>query len=152
LATLTGSTTIAFSPKRWPHGEVGLLAISYRGFRSTGTPSEIGLLTDGVAAFGWPAAESKSQIILLGQSFGSGVTVDIARRRPAIVVILVSGYLSVLSLAQTIYPYFPVALLIKDPFRSDLRIKRSGNRSWLSTGDVTLSFRFPRARRYDYPA
>ncbi|WP_161951932.1 alpha/beta hydrolase, partial [Sinorhizobium americanum] len=31
---------------------------------------------------------------------------------------------SVLSLAQTIYPYFPVALLIKDPFRSDLRIAK----------------------------
>ena len=33
-----------------------------------------------------------------------------------------SAYLSVLSLAQTYYPFFPVALLTKDPFRSDLKI------------------------------
>ncbi|MEY9198621.1 fermentation-respiration switch protein FrsA (DUF1100 family) [Sinorhizobium fredii] len=102
---------------------IGLLAISYRGYPgSTGTPSEVGLLTDGVAAFDWLAAGSEGPIIVLGQSLGSGVAIDTARRRPAIAVILVSGYLSVLSLAQTIYPYFPVALLIKDPFRSDLRI------------------------------
>ncbi|WP_165914087.1 alpha/beta hydrolase [Sinorhizobium americanum] len=104
---------------------IGLLAISYRGYPgSTGTPSEVGLLTDGVAAFDWLTAESESQIILLGQSLGSGVAIDTARRRPAVAVVLVSAYLSVLSLAQTIYPYFPVALLIKDPFRSDLRIAK----------------------------
>lgn len=102
---------------------IGLLAISYRGYPgSTGTPSEVGLLTDGVAAFDWLVAETESQIIVLGQSLGSGVAIDTARRRPAIAVILVSGYLSVLSLAQIHYPFFPVALLIKDPFRSDLRI------------------------------
>jgi fermentation-respiration switch protein FrsA (DUF1100 family) len=36
----------------------------------------------------------------------------------------VSAYLSVLSLAQTYYPFVPVALLVKDPFRSDLRIAK----------------------------
>jgi uncharacterized protein len=35
---------------------VGLLAISYRGYPgSTGSPSEAGLLTDGIAAFDWLA-------------------------------------------------------------------------------------------------
>lgn len=102
---------------------IGLLAISYRGYPgSTGAPSEAGLLTDGIAAFDWLAARTGDDIVLLGQSLGSGVAVNTARLRPASAAILVSPYLSVLSLAQAYYPFFPVALLIKDSFRSDLRI------------------------------
>ncbi len=102
---------------------IGLLAISYRGYPgSTGTPSEAGLLTDGIAAFDWLSARAGSEIIVLGQSLGSAVAVNTARLRPASAAILVSPFLSVLSVAQAYYPFFPVALLIKDPFRSDLRI------------------------------
>ena len=61
---------------------------------------------------------------MLGQSLGSGVAVSTAGHRPAVAVILVSAYLSVLSLAQTHYPFVPVALLIKDPYRSDLKIAK----------------------------
>lgn len=101
----------------------GLLAISYRGYPgSTGSPSEIGLLADGLAAFDWLAGRTEGKIVLLGQSLGSGVAVNTAGQRPASGVILVSAYLSVLSLAQAHYPFFPVSLLLKDPFRSDLRI------------------------------
>ncbi len=102
---------------------IGLLAVSYRGYAgSTGSPTEEGLLTDGLAAFDWLSAQTGGEIVLLGQSLGSGVAVNAAAQRPAAGVILVSAYLSVLSLAQTHYPFLPVALLIKDSFRSDLRI------------------------------
>jgi uncharacterized protein len=104
---------------------VGILAISYRGYpESTGSPSEEGLLTDGIAAFDWLSVRSKSKIIVLGRSLGTGVAVNTAAQRPAFGVILVSPYLSVLSVAQTHYPFFPVALLIKDPFHSDLKIAK----------------------------
>ena len=104
---------------------IGLLAISYRGYPgSTGSPSEDGLLTDGIAAYDWLSARSGSEIVVLGQSLGSGVAVNTAGQRPAAAVILVSAYLSVVSLAQTHYPLLPVALLIKDPFRSDLKIAK----------------------------
>lgn len=104
------------------HG-IGLLAISYRGYPgSTGSPSEDGLLTDGLAAFDWLSVQGDSAIVLLGQSLGSGIAVNTAAERPAGGVILVSAYLSVLSLAKNQYPFLPVAALIKDPFRSDLRI------------------------------
>ena len=104
---------------------IGLLAISYRGYPgSTGSPTEEGLLTDGIAAFDWLSVRSESEIVLLGQSLGSGVAVNTAAQRPAVAVILASAYLSVLSLAQTHYPFVPVALLIKDPFRSDLKIAK----------------------------
>ncbi|WEX89038.1 alpha/beta hydrolase [Sinorhizobium garamanticum] len=102
---------------------IGLLAISYRGYPgSTGTPSEVGLLTDGLAAYDWLSGRTEGKIVVIGQSLGSGVAVNTAWQRPASAVVLVSAYLSVLSLAQAQYPFFPVSLLLKDPFRSDLRI------------------------------
>lgn len=102
---------------------IGFLALSYRGYPgSTGSPSETGLLLDGLAAFDWLSARGDGGIVLLGQSLGSGVAVNTAAERPATGAILVSAYLSVLSVAQAQYPFLPVAPLIRDPFRSDLRI------------------------------
>ena len=104
---------------------IGLLAISYRGYPgSTGSPSEDGLLTDGIAAFDWLARQSEGEIVVLGQSLGSGVAVNTAGQRPADGVSLVSTYLSLQSLAQTHYPFLPVVPLIKDSFRSDLKIAK----------------------------
>lgn len=106
---------------------IGLLAISYRGYPgSTGSPSEQGLLTDGIAAFDWLSAQAGSGIVVLGRSLGTGVAVNTAGQRPAVGLILVSPYLSVLSVAQTHYPFLPVEALLKDPFRSDLNIGKVG--------------------------
>jgi fermentation-respiration switch protein FrsA (DUF1100 family) len=102
---------------------IGLLALSYRGYPgSTGAPSETGLMIDGLAAFDWLAEQGDGRVVLLGQSLGSAVAVNTAAERDAARVILLSAYLSVLALAQAHYPWLPVAPLIKDPFRSDLRI------------------------------
>ncbi|MBB4576939.1 hypothetical protein GGI59_005843 [Rhizobium lentis] len=104
---------------------IGLLAISYRGYPgSTGSPSEQGLLTDGIAAFDWLSAQTKSGIVVLGRSLGTGVAVNTAGQRPAVGLVLVSPYLSVLSVAQMHYPFLPVEFLLKDPFRSDLNIAK----------------------------
>lgn len=104
------------------HG-IGLLAVSYRGYgRSTGTPGEAGLLVDGLAAYDWLARRAKNPIAILGQSLGSGVAVHVASQRPASGVVLVSPYTSVLAVAQSAYPFVPVAPLLKHPFRSDLAI------------------------------
>lgn len=102
---------------------IGLLAVSYRGYPgSTGSPSEAGLLIDGVAAFDWLSERSEGGIVVLGQSLGSGVAVNTAAQRSVAGVILVSAYESVLALAKSHYPYLPVGLLLKDRFRSDLKI------------------------------
>ncbi|MBX5081567.1 alpha/beta hydrolase [Rhizobium lentis] len=102
---------------------IGLLAVSYRGYPgSTGSPSEQGLLADGIAAFDWLSTRCKGEIVILGRSLGTGVAVNTAAQRPAAGVVLVSPYLSVLSVAQTHYPFYPVALLLRDRFRSDLKI------------------------------
>lgn len=104
---------------------VGLLAVSYRGYAgSTGTPSETGLLIDGLAAFDWLATRSDSPVVVLGRSLGSGVGVHVAAERDAAGLILVSAYDSILAVAQRAYFLLPVGPLIRDSFRSDLRIAR----------------------------
>lgn len=59
-----------------------VLAIDYRGFgKSTGIPSESGLINDGAAAVDWAMKVAKvpaSQIVILGQSLGTAVTSGVA--------------------------------------------------------------------------
>ena len=106
------------------HG-IGLLAISYRGYPgSTGSPSETGLLADGLASFDWLAAQDMGPVVLLGRSLGTGVAVNTAAERKAAALILVSPYDSIAAVAQRQYPFLPAGLLIRDSFRSDLRIAR----------------------------
>ena len=79
---------------------IGLLTISYRDYPgSTGSPSERGLLTDGIAAFDWLSAHARSEIVVLGRSLGTGVAVNTAGERSAAGVIVVSPHLSALSVA-----------------------------------------------------
>jgi fermentation-respiration switch protein FrsA (DUF1100 family) len=116
----------------------GLLAVSYRGYPgSTGSPTEAGLLVDGLAAFDWLSAQDHSSpIVILGRSLGTGVAVNTAAERDAAAVVLISAYESILAVARDKYPYFPVAALMKDTFRSDLRIARVSEPKLFLHGDL----------------
>ena len=116
----------------------GLLAVSYRGYPgSTGSPTETGLLADGLAAFDWLSARDRaSPIVILGRSLGTGVAVNTAAERDAAAVVLISAYQSILAVARDQYPYLPVAALIKDSFRSDLRIARVSEPKLFLHGDL----------------
>jgi uncharacterized protein len=116
----------------------GLLAVSYRGYPgSTGSPSETGLLTDGLAAFDWLSTRDRpSPIIILGRSLGTGVAVNTAAERDAAAVVLISAYQSILALARDQYRYLPVSALLKDSFRSDLRIARVSEPKLFIHGDL----------------
>ena len=62
--------------------KVHVLTVDYRGFGySTGTPTEEGLITDGVALVDWAlevANVPPERILLLGQSLGTAVTTAVA--------------------------------------------------------------------------
>lgn len=101
----------------------GLLALSYRGYAgSTGSPTEAGLFTDGLAAYDFVRARSDAPIVLMGQSLGSGVAVHVAAGRNVQGLILVSAFDSILEVARRAYFFLPVGPLLKDRYRSDLVI------------------------------
>lgn len=98
----------------------GMLAVSWRGYGgSTGAPSEQGLRLDGAAAYDWLAGRvDPSRIILFGESLGTGVAVGLAAERKAGLLALDSPYASIVDLGRMRFPFLPVALLSRDPFRS----------------------------------
>lgn len=104
----------------------GFLSPSYRGYPgSTGSPSEAGILTDGLAAYDWLTREApNSPIMLAAHSLGTGVAVNTAAEREVKAVALLSPYDSMVNTAAYNYPFLPVRLLIKDPIHSDERIPR----------------------------
>jgi uncharacterized protein len=103
---------------------IGLVALEYRGYGGNeGSPSETGLIADGEAAYAYAAAHYPvKQIVLWGQSLGSGVAVAVAAEKPVDRVILEAPYTSTTAVASIRYWYIPVSLLMKDQFHSDRRI------------------------------
>jgi fermentation-respiration switch protein FrsA (DUF1100 family) len=102
----------------------GLVAVDYRGYGgSSGRPTEPGLLTDAETAQGFAAARyAAARIAVWGESLGSGVAVALAAERPIGRLVLEAPFTSAADLAARHYPFVPVRWLMKDQFRSDLRI------------------------------
>jgi fermentation-respiration switch protein FrsA (DUF1100 family) len=103
---------------------LGLVALEYRGYGGLGgSPSEQGLLADAEAAYAYAAAHYPvQQIVLWGESLGTGVAVALAAEKPAGRVILEAPFTSAVAVGARHYWYLPVRFLMKDQFRSDARI------------------------------
>jgi fermentation-respiration switch protein FrsA (DUF1100 family) len=103
---------------------MGLLALSYRGYGgSTGSPSEVGLIADAEAAYAFAAARYPAErIAVWGESLGSGVAVALASAHKIGRLVLEAPFSSAADVGAQVYWFLPVRLLMKDPFRSDMRI------------------------------
>jgi fermentation-respiration switch protein FrsA (DUF1100 family) len=104
----------------------GLVALSFRGYGgSTGTPTETGLLYDGVAAYQFAAEHyPPERIVPWGYSLGSGVAVAVAASQPVGKLILEAPYTSVVDIAASMFPFVPGRWLVRDQFRSDERVAK----------------------------
>jgi fermentation-respiration switch protein FrsA (DUF1100 family) len=102
----------------------GLVALSYRGYGgSSGAPTEAGLAADALAAYAFTTDHYPAErIVLWGESLGSGVAVALAAEMPVGWLILQSPFTSAADVGAQSYWFVPVRLLMKDQFRSDLRI------------------------------
>ena len=103
----------------------GLVALSYRGYGgSTGSPTEAGLITDAEAAYAFAAARYPAErLVLWGESLGSGVAVALGAGHRVGRIVLEGSFTSAADVgAAHAYRFLPVRLLMKDQFRSDLRI------------------------------
>ena len=104
------------------HG-IGLLAVSYRGYGgSTGSPTEAGLIEDARTAYAFANERYPGRIVPWGESLGSGVTIALAAEKPVSRVILDAPFTSAVDIASALYWFMPVRFLMRDTFRSDLRI------------------------------
>ena len=104
----------------------GLFAVNYRGYGgSSGTPSEAGLHLDARAAYGAAVARfGAANLIGYGESLGTGVVLKLAAEGPLAAIILEAPYLSTATVAQGVYPFVPISLLMLDQFRSSEIIGR----------------------------
>jgi len=106
--------------------DINILLISWRGFSGNkGSPTENNLYTDAAAAIKWLNKEgvNNNQIILYGESLGSGVAVEIGKENNFNSIILESPFTSIENSAKIYYPYLPVSLLLKDRYDSINKIK-----------------------------
>ena len=105
---------------------INILLISWRGFSGNkGSPTEKNLYQDAEAAIKWLNEQKieNEQIILYGESLGSGVAVEIAKKNDFNGIILESPFTSIENSAKIYYPYLPVKLLLKDKYDSISKIK-----------------------------
>ena len=105
---------------------VNFLIIAWRGFSGNkGKPSEKGLYLDAWSAVEWLKSQgiSENQIIIYGESLGTGVAVEIGQNKNFAGIILESPFTSMIEAGKEIYPYLPVKLLLKDKYQSNKKIK-----------------------------
>ena len=106
---------------------VSVLVFDYRGYgRSEGKPSEAGILADARAARRWLAERagvSEPEIVLMGESLGGGVMVDLAAKDGARALILENTFSSLPDVAAFHYPWVPVKLLMRTQLNSVAKIR-----------------------------
>ncbi len=99
----------------------GLFAVSYRGYSgSEGSPNEMAIISDAKMSLAFLLAQGYDyeDIILFGESLGSGVAVQIAAEKKFAAIVLEAPYSSISSVAQRRYWFAPVSILLKDRFES----------------------------------
>jgi len=105
---------------------LNVLIISWRSFSgNSGKPNETNLFGDAKKAVKWlneRGVETKN-IILYGESLGTGVAVEIGQTNKFNSIILESPYTSMIKAAKIYYPYLPVKFLLKDKYDSEKKIK-----------------------------
>jgi fermentation-respiration switch protein FrsA (DUF1100 family) len=105
---------------------VSAMIFDYRGYgRSSGSPTEGGILADARAARGWLAERAgvrEADVVLFGESLGGGVMVDLAAADGARALVLESTFTSLPDVAAFHYPWLPVRLLMRTKLNSAAKI------------------------------
>jgi pimeloyl-ACP methyl ester carboxylesterase len=99
----------------------GALFVSYRGYgASTGKISEQGFMTDAFTAYEFlrQRGVSPEKIVVVGESLGSGVAVQLSAQRPVAALVLEAPFTAAVDVAADIYPWLPVGMLMKDQYPS----------------------------------
>ena len=106
--------------------KVNFLLVAWRGFSGNkGSPTEKGLYQDARSAVKWLNDNGirNENIIIYGESLGTGVATEIAQNKNFAGIILESPFTSMIEAARSRYPIFPIRLILKDKYESDKKIK-----------------------------
>tara|TARA_B100001758_G_scaffold235893_1_gene236415 strand:+ start:166 stop:981 length:816 start_codon:yes stop_codon:yes gene_type:complete len=106
--------------------EINFLIISWRGFSGNdGKPTEEGLYKDARGAVKWLLNKGvkKENIVIYGESLGTGVATEISQNENFAGIILESPFTSMVAAGKSKYPIFPIGLLLNDKYESDKKIK-----------------------------
>ena len=105
---------------------VNFLITAWRGFSgNAGEPTEKGLYEDARSAINWLKTKgvNEKDIIIYGESLGTGVAVEIAQNKKFAGIILESPFTSMIAAGKDKYPFLPVRMLLKDKYESEKKIK-----------------------------
>jgi fermentation-respiration switch protein FrsA (DUF1100 family) len=107
---------------------LNVMAPEYRGFGGLdGVPTEAALAADARAAYDYLRTVQKvpsSRLVIYGWSLGSAVAVTLAADVDAAGLILEGAPASLVNIGEQQYPFFPIRLLMRNPFESISRIDR----------------------------
>jgi len=105
---------------------LNVMAPEYRGFGGQdGFPTEAALAADAQAAYDYLRTVRRvpaSRLVIYGWSLGSAVAVTLASSVDAAALILEGAPASLVDIGQQQYPFFPIRLLMRNPFESIRRI------------------------------
>ncbi|MGH6631907.1 MAG: alpha/beta hydrolase [Sphingopyxis sp.] len=116
----------------------GLMLVEYRGYGGNpGSPDEAGLYRDGEAAMRWLAAAGVEarNVVVVGNSIGSGPATEMALRHDVAALILVSGLADLPSVVKNQVPIVP-RWLVRDRFDNVAKLARVKAPVYLMHGDA----------------
>lgn len=95
-----------------------VLAYDYPGYgKSTGRPTEAGCYAAGEAAFAWLVGTEKvpeREVILLGESLGGAMAIELATKHPCRAVVTCGAFTSFPDMAQLKFPWLPARWLVSN--------------------------------------
>lgn len=110
-----------------------IYSMNYRGYGwSDGEASEAALYADALLLMDYLLARHAA-VRVIGRSLGSGVATYLATQRRFEHLVLVTPFDSVESLAQSRYPWAPIAWLLRDKYRSIDRVGALTQKSLILT-------------------
>jgi fermentation-respiration switch protein FrsA (DUF1100 family) len=133
--------------------EVGVSALifDYRGYgRSEGSPSEAGVLADARAARTWLAQRAgvpEDEVVVMGESLGGAVAVDLAASGGARALILENTFDRLSDVAAYHFPWLPVRWLLRTQLNSAEKIPAYRGPVLALHGDCDTIVPYERGRR-----
>jgi hypothetical protein len=144
---------------------LGAVLVEYRGYGTVtdASPSEAGLYRDAEGVLDDLASRgvSRSRVVLFGNSLGTGVAAEMARRRRGGSLVLLAPFTSVPDVVRAAVPLAPARLLIDDTFDTLAKAAEIDVPTLVVHGDADevipfamgeqLAATFPRARLVRVP-